>query len=84
MSLRGRASDVVNVLGNKVATGPIEQALQDRLGVDAVCIVSIRGKETDDEIHIVIEATRRIERADVEAAARAESAPSDARPFMST
>ena len=72
LALHGRASDVVNVLGNKVATAPIEQALQDRLGVDAVCIVSIRGKGTDEEIHIVIESTGTIDRGDLEVAAKAE------------
>src|SRR5271169_558058 len=39
LSLRGRASDVINVLGDKIATDPIERALQDRLGAEGVCIL---------------------------------------------
>jgi acyl-coenzyme A synthetase/AMP-(fatty) acid ligase len=72
MSMRGRASDVVNVLGNKVATAPIERALEDRLGVEGVCIVSIPGDEPDDEIHVVIEAKRRPTLAELDAAGRIE------------
>lgn len=58
LSLEGRASDVVTVLGVKVATGPIEQALQDRLGAEAVCIVAIRPEHEDEEIHVVIHSRR--------------------------
>ena len=75
LSLRGRVSDVVNVLGIKVATGAIEQALQDRLGADGICIVSIASENESamhDEIHLVIEAGRKLKHADIEAAADAE------------
>jgi len=54
LSLRGRVSDVVNVLGIKIATGAIEQALQDRLGANGICIVSIASENEramHDEIH---------------------------------
>lgn len=71
LTLRGRVSDVVNVLGIKVATGGIEQALQDRLGVDGVCILSVAGANGDDEIHLVIQSARRIEPAELEASADA-------------
>jgi acyl-coenzyme A synthetase/AMP-(fatty) acid ligase len=72
LSLRGRASDVVNVLGIKVATGGIEQALQDRLGVEGVCILPVANEKGDDEMHLVIQSGRRIERAEFESAADAE------------
>jgi acyl-coenzyme A synthetase/AMP-(fatty) acid ligase len=72
LSLRGRASDVVNILGNKIATSPIERALQDRLGVEGVCIISIQRNAGDEEIHLVIQSSRRIERAEFEAATNAE------------
>jgi len=75
LSLRGRVSDVVNVLGIKVATGAIEQALQDRLGADGICILSMGSENAGamhDEIHLVIEARRKLEHADIEAAADAE------------
>jgi acyl-CoA synthetase (AMP-forming)/AMP-acid ligase II len=54
LALRGRMSDVVNVLGFKIATGAIEQALQDRLQAEGVCILSIPSRKedaTEDEIH---------------------------------
>jgi len=61
------------VLGLKVATGAIEQALQDRLGAEGVCILSTAGDQGGgDEIHLLIQAGRNLEQADVEAAADAE------------
>ena len=75
LSLRGRASDVINVLGDKIATDPIERALQDRLGAEGVCIVSIENTTGDDEIHVVIQSSRPIEPAKIEAAGNAELGP---------
>ena len=75
LSLRGRVSDVVNVLGIKIATGAIEQALQDRLGANGICIVSIASENEramHDEIHLLIEAGQKLEHAEIEAAADAE------------
>lgn len=72
LTLRGRASDVINVLGDKIATGSIEQALRDRLGAEDACIVSIPGDEGDDEVHLVIQMKGRIERADLDPVLRAE------------
>jgi acyl-CoA synthetase (AMP-forming)/AMP-acid ligase II len=70
LSLRGRASDVINVLGDKIATDPIERALQDRLVAEGVCIVSIQNTEGEDEIYLVIQCGRPLERAELEAARR--------------
>ena len=53
--LQGRESDVVNVLGNKIATAAAEQALCDRLKVSAVCILNIPDSSFDDELQLVIE-----------------------------
>ena len=53
MSLRGRVSDVVNVLGTKIATGGIEQALQDRLGAEGICILSLPDHHGDEQIHLI-------------------------------
>jgi acyl-coenzyme A synthetase/AMP-(fatty) acid ligase len=72
LSLRGRASDVVNVLGDKIATDPIERALQDRFGAEGVCILSIESKDAAEEMHVVIQANRRIEPAEIEAAKNTE------------
>lgn len=54
LCLQGRATDVLNVLGSKIATSPIEQALQDTLGVTAVCVLSAQ-RDGEDEVHVVIE-----------------------------
>ncbi len=72
LSLRGRASDVINVLGDKIATDPIERALQDRLGAEGVCILSIESTGADDEIHVVIQSRRPIEPPEIEVAGNAE------------
>jgi acyl-coenzyme A synthetase/AMP-(fatty) acid ligase len=72
LSLRGRASDVINVLSVKIATSPIEQALQDKLGVEGVCIVSVPNAKAEEEIYVVIQAGRPIKRAEIEAAGTAE------------
>jgi acyl-coenzyme A synthetase/AMP-(fatty) acid ligase len=72
LSLRGRASDVINVLGAKIATDPIERALQDRLGAEGVCILSIQNTQGDEEIHVMIQPGRQMEQAEIQAAAYAE------------
>ena len=72
LSLRGRASDVINVLGDKIATDPIERALQDRLGAEGVCILPVQNAHGDEEIHVVIQCSRRLERAELEVAKNAE------------
>ena len=72
LSLRGRASDVINILGDKIATHPIERALQDRLGADGVCILSIPNTEGDEEIHVLIQSSRKIDQAEIDAAGNAE------------
>jgi acyl-coenzyme A synthetase/AMP-(fatty) acid ligase len=58
LSLRGRMSDVINVFGVKLATGPIEQALQDRLGVEGVCILCLQENGAEDKIDVVIQSNR--------------------------
>lgn len=55
LSLHGRTADVVNILGSKIATGPIERALQDRLGAEGVCVLNLRPDGDDEEIHIAVE-----------------------------
>lgn len=63
LQLHGRSTDVIAVLGDKVATAPIEQALQDQLGATGVCIVAVPRVADDDAIHVVIESKRPIDRA---------------------
>ena len=68
LCLHGRSSDVVNILGNKIAMQPFERALRDRLGVEAVCIVSVPGKNHEDEIVVAIQAERMVDQAKVDEA----------------
>lgn len=72
LALHGRVNDVINVLGSKIATGPIEQAMQDRLGVAGVCVLSMPGEGGDEEVHVAIQSHRPIGRAELEAFARKE------------
>ncbi|TDP74464.1 class I adenylate-forming enzyme family protein [Roseateles toxinivorans] len=69
LALCGRVTDVINVLGNKIATAPIEAALQQRLEVDAVCLLSLPKPGADDEVHIAIESSRALSQAELQAAA---------------
>ena len=72
LSLRGRASDVINVLGSKIAAAPIERALQERLRVSAVCIIALQGVVIDEELHLIIETPHAIELEQLRAARDAE------------
>lgn len=72
LALHGRVNDVINVLGNKIATGPLEQSIQDRLGVEGVCILSLPGDGGDEEVHVAIQAPRAIARPQLEGIAKGE------------
>jgi len=67
LSLQGRVTDLINVMGNKIAAAPIEAQLQDRLGAAAVCVFS---HPTDDgeEVHAVIQPQGPISLPDLKAA----------------
>ncbi len=54
----GRLNDVINVMGHKVATAPIEQAIQEALGTSEVCVFSGPDEAGNDRIVI---ACRRLE-----------------------
>jgi len=66
LALHGRVVDVINIRGTKVATGPIEQALQDGLRVPGVCVLSLPAQSGDEEVHVAIESKRPVARADLE------------------
>lgn len=66
LALHGRVLDVINLRGTKVATGPIEQALQDGLRVPGVCVLSLPAESGDEEVHVAIESQRPVARADLE------------------
>jgi acyl-coenzyme A synthetase/AMP-(fatty) acid ligase len=72
LSMRGRASDVINLFGDKIATGPLEQSLQDRLGAEGVCIVAIESSRGRDEIYVVIKAGQPLQPSQIAAATKDE------------
>jgi acyl-CoA synthetase (AMP-forming)/AMP-acid ligase II len=55
LSLRGRVTDVLNIMGDKYPAEPVERALRDALGVEGVCAFSEQGVGASEDLHIVIE-----------------------------
>jgi acyl-coenzyme A synthetase/AMP-(fatty) acid ligase len=70
LALHGRVTDVINVQGAKVSPGAMEAALRDRLGADAVCILSEPGPDQTEELHVAIESRRPIDGAALAEAVR--------------
>jgi non-ribosomal peptide synthetase component E (peptide arylation enzyme)/glycosyltransferase involved in cell wall biosynthesis len=68
LGLRGRVTEIVNILGVKKASAPIEEALQQRLEVPGICLFSVPTPGMEEEIHLAIEATAPIDRARLAAA----------------
>ncbi len=66
-ALHGRVTDVVNVLGDKVAAGPIEETLQQRWGVTGVCVISMPDHAGEEIIHVMIEASPPVPQTDLTA-----------------
>jgi acyl-CoA synthetase (AMP-forming)/AMP-acid ligase II len=58
LALLGRATELINILGNKIAAGPIEATLQRKLQVSGVCVLSFPNQTSHEEVHVVIESTR--------------------------
>ncbi|MDR3470750.1 MAG: hypothetical protein P4M09_03535, partial [Devosia sp.] len=56
--------------GDKIATTPIETALQDRLGAEAVCVFSVPGQD-GEAVHVAIQTARPVAAAELKAALRA-------------
>jgi acyl-coenzyme A synthetase/AMP-(fatty) acid ligase len=54
VSLQGRVTDVINLLGSKYPTIPMERGLQERLGARAVCVFSMPGLD-GEAVHVAIE-----------------------------
>ncbi len=54
LSLQGRVTDVINVMGDKYGTLPIETGLQARLGAQAVHVFSHAGPD-GEVVHVVIQ-----------------------------
>jgi len=71
LCLEGRATDVINHLGFKIATGPIERALQDLLGAEGVCVFTQQDGDTED-VHVAIQSRVPVDRDTLAAFARRE------------
>jgi acyl-coenzyme A synthetase/AMP-(fatty) acid ligase len=67
LALLGRLTDVINVVGEKVAAGPIEEVLQSKLGIGGVCVFSIPHADGEEVVHVVIESLLRIDHAQIAA-----------------
>src|SRR5262245_43992335 len=66
----GRVDDVVNVQGRKCAVAPIEQEIQQLLGVDEVCLFSGLNAAGNEELAVAIQSARQLSRSEVEVVAR--------------
>jgi fatty-acyl-CoA synthase len=55
LKLQGRVTEIVTGATQKFASGPIEQAIRDRLGAAEVCVFSHPGKDGPEELHIAIQ-----------------------------
>jgi acyl-CoA synthetase (AMP-forming)/AMP-acid ligase II len=62
-ALQGRVTEVINLLGNKLASRPIEEELERELGVSGICIFSAQNERAEEEIRVAIETDRAIEEA---------------------
>lgn len=58
----GRAVDVVNIGGLKVATGPIEEVVQQVLGVKVVCVFSGLEPSGEDRLVVALETSEPIDK----------------------
>ena len=63
--LHGRTSNTINLGGEKRPVEILEQRLQDRLRLDGICLISIRGASQEDELHILIQSQRPVGRDEV-------------------
>jgi len=66
----GRVDDVLNVQGRKCAVAPIEQVIQQELGVDEVCVFSGLNAAGNEELAVAIESSRQLSRSELEAVTR--------------
>jgi acyl-coenzyme A synthetase/AMP-(fatty) acid ligase len=71
VSLHGRVTDVLNIMGDKHAAGPYEAALQQALGLEGVCVMSEQGPDREEQLHVVLETPEPIDEAVLRQAAEA-------------
>jgi acyl-coenzyme A synthetase/AMP-(fatty) acid ligase len=65
----GRAADVLNLQGRKIAVAPIEQEIQHRLRVDEVCLFSGLNDAAKEVLVIAIQSNRTLQKSDLDAIA---------------
>jgi acyl-coenzyme A synthetase/AMP-(fatty) acid ligase len=70
LSLQGRNADVIVAAGEKRPAAIWEQALQERLACEAVCLVSGAFASGVEELHVFVETRRPIPSAELAAAVR--------------
>jgi acyl-coenzyme A synthetase/AMP-(fatty) acid ligase len=58
----GRALDVVNIGGLKVATAPIEEVVQQALGINVVCVFSGLDQNGEDGLVVALETSEPIDK----------------------
>jgi acyl-coenzyme A synthetase/AMP-(fatty) acid ligase len=71
IALHGRVTEVLSVLGDKIPAAPYEQALQEALGLEGVCVLSEQGDDQEDQLHVVLETAEPIDEATLRKAALA-------------
>jgi acyl-coenzyme A synthetase/AMP-(fatty) acid ligase len=67
-ALQGRSTDVINLQGQKIVPGPVEDHLRDLLDVKGVCLFSMQNNRGEEELHVVIESAKAIDDARLHAA----------------
>lgn len=60
LALYGRGSDIVSLNGEKYPAEPWERAIQEKLGCEAVCVLSGNWRTDADRLHVFIETHRLI------------------------
>jgi acyl-coenzyme A synthetase/AMP-(fatty) acid ligase len=55
LALSGRITDILNVLGDKIPSGPLEEAFQALLDLDGVCLLTQTNADGGEGLHIVLE-----------------------------
>ena len=62
----GRTADVLNIQGKKISVAPLEHKVQQRLGVESVCIFGGLDDDGREQLVVAIEADKRPSRAELD------------------
>jgi len=68
-SYYGRVTDVLSIMGDKIPAAPYEQALQEALGLEGVCMLSEQDDDQEEQLHVVLETAEPIDEATLRQAA---------------